>query len=147
MSLFLVLGLGMSAVALDPADLQHRTQLEHAGSSIDVQYQTQVSLVTRQIGTPTKAGTPSTLRCLWRADVGVAREARHGTGVRLSRGIGREGILEGSRPGWCAANRKSIAREVASRAPEVRTHVAAIARDDESVLRAELEGTSMRREG
>lgn len=145
----LILALTLGAIADVPAIpvTEHRTQLEHSEGSLDVHYQGQVSLVTRQIGSVTKAGTPSTLRCLWRADIDIRREAQSGAGVRLARGIDREGVLEGSRSGWCDAHRASIAREVARRADQIQAQVRALAQEDHEVLKSELERTTGNRDG
>jgi hypothetical protein len=136
----IVLALGLAAAAFEPAlpQIEHRTRLEHAGTVVEAHYRTRVSLHRRQVGAVSKAGTPSTLRCLWRADLRIERQARYGTGVRLDRGMQRESILRGARPGWCSASRKVIAREVAAREQEIRTHLVALAREDEKLLRAEL---------
>lgn len=143
-----VLALSLAA-ALEPAlpTFEHRTRLEHAGGVVDAHYRTRVALVSRQVGSVAKAGTPSTLRCVWRADVRVEREAHYGGEARLVRDIGREGVLEGSRAGWCGANGPAIAREVTRRADEIRNHLAALALEDERTLRAELERMDAGRKG
>ncbi|QAY75998.1 hypothetical protein [Sphingosinicella sp. BN140058] len=144
-----ILALTLSAMADVPAIpvTEHRTRLDHSGRSLEIHYRGQVSLVTRQIGSVTKAGTPSTLRCLWRADIDLRREAQSGAGVRLARGIDREGVLEGSRSGWCDAHRTSIAREVAGRADQIQAQVRALAQEDHDMLKSEFERTTGNRDG
>lgn len=147
MSIFLLLGLGIATLEPVLPPLEHRTRIEHSEGVVEAKYRTQVALVSRQIGSPANGGTRSTLRCMWRADISVAREARLGTNVRLTRGIDRTGVVEGSRPGWCSTHRKAIAQEVAARADEIRTHVVTVAREDETVLKAELARVDASREG
>jgi hypothetical protein len=139
-SMSFVLAIGLIASASEPTLplFEHRAELEHAGGVVEAHYRTRVSLVSRQTGSVTNGGTPSTLRCVWRADISVERQARYGAKVRLARGIDRQGVVEGSRPGWCGTNREAIAREVARRADEIQTHLAAVAQEDETVLKAEL---------
>jgi len=147
MSLVLAFGLGAAALVPDLPDLEHRTRLTHGEAVIDVRYGANVTIIPRQIGAPAKAGTLSTLRCLWRADVEIERRAEGGAALQLTRTLQRETVLEGSRPGWCAANRKGIAREVARRADEIRADVAALAERDEAELRAELHRAGPTSEG
>lgn len=144
-----VLAIGLIASASEPTlpPFEHSARLEHAGGIVEAHYRTRVSLVSRQVGSVTNGGTPSTLRCVWRADISVERQARYGADVRLARGIDRQGVVEGSRPGWCGTNRDAIAQDVARRADEIRTHMVAVAQEDETVLKAELARMDASREG
>ncbi|HEX8556138.1 MAG TPA: hypothetical protein VF695_15635 [Sphingomonas sp.] len=144
MSVLLALSLGVTAMT---PSLEHRARLEHAGGVVDAQYRGRVAIVSRQVGSVAKGGTPATLRCRWRADLRVDREARWGDQVHLARGIDRDGVLEGSRPGWCGQNEKAIAQEVAGRADRLRTHLLSLAQADEPMLRAELGRVTARRDG
>ena len=147
MSFFLALTASALAGASALPAVEHRTRIEHSGDVVDVHYRSEISLVTRQIGSAAKAGIPSTLRCLWRADLDVQREAIGRAGAQLARGIDRAGVLEGSRPGWCDAHRASIAQELARRADQIRTEVNALAQEDHDVLKAEIERSASRRDG
>ena len=137
----ILLAMGLAAAALDPAlpAFEHQARVEHDGRTVDAAYRTRVSVTQRQIGAVAKGGMPSTLRCVWRADVSLEREARLEPRVRLARSFGRSGVVEGSRPGWCSTHKRAIAREVAQRAGEIEARAIALAGEDEAVLRAELE--------
>lgn len=138
MSLVLALGLALAAPEPVHSTLEHRASFDHAGESVDTHYRARVVLVRRQLGSVAKAGTPSTLRCTWRAHLRIDREARFGQSQRLVRSIDRKAILEGSRAGWCGASDKTVNQEVARRAEEIRTHLLAAAGEDAAVLKAEI---------
>ncbi|AQR74107.1 hypothetical protein [Sphingomonas sp. LM7] len=144
----IVLALGLMA-AIDPAlpAIEHRTRVKHAEGAVDALYKTRVSISHRQIGSATKPGTPATLRCVWRANIHVERSAVHGSGASLSRQIARDGVVEGHQPGWCNGGRNAIAAQVARRTGEIHDQVVALAREDESVLQAELERLNGNRQG
>jgi hypothetical protein len=146
MSIVLALGL---AAALEPSLplIEHRTQVEHAGGTVDALYQTRVSVTNRQIGSPSKPGTPATLRCAWRANIHVERSAMHPSGSRLHRQIARDGAVAGVLPGWCGHRGKLIAAEVARRSGEIRDHLIALANEDEALLQAELQRLDGNRQG
>jgi hypothetical protein len=137
----IVLAMSLAAAALDPAlpAFEHRTSIEHAGRAVDAEYRARVLVTRRQIGSAPKSGMPSTLRCVWSADISLERHASVGPKVRLSRAFGRDGVIEGNRAGWCSMHDKAIAREVAKRAGEIEARAIALAREDEAVLRAELD--------
>jgi hypothetical protein len=69
----------------------------------------------------------------------VDRQARAASGTVMARNMVREGVVSGSRPGWCDTQRKAIAREVATQIKNVNRHVAVLAQEDHDVLRAELD--------
>jgi hypothetical protein len=139
MSLVLALSLGLLAAEPGLPAAEHRVRLEHGGTVVDAHYRTRVLLVSQQTGTVSKVGTPSTLRCVWRADVRIDRQATSGPAVRLARGIAREGVLTGHHAGWCGAHRAAIAREVARRGDAIQADLLEVAQEDETVLRAELD--------
>ena len=47
--------------------------------------------------------------------------------------------MQGSRPGWCTANRDRIAQEVAQRTADIKRYLMAAAEDDHPVLTAEID--------
>lgn len=138
MSIVLALALAVAAPEPVHSTLEHRASFDHAGALVDAQYRARVSLVSRQVGAVAKAGMPTTLRCVWRAHLRIEREARFGETLRLRRSIHRKAILEGSRPGWCEASKRAVASEVARRSEEIRSHLLAVAGEDQLVLKAEV---------
>lgn len=147
MSIVLAIGLGIAASEPALPPIEHHSRVEHAGQTVDAHYRTHVALVSRQVGAVSKVGTASTLRCAWRADVRIDRRARSGGDRQFTRSIERSGILEGTRPGWCGTHRNAISQELAQRTAELRDQLLALARDDEAVLKAEIERAVTNREG
>lgn len=145
MSIVLALGLAFAVPEPVHSTLEHRTGFDHAGERIDAHYRARVVLVRRQIGSVTKAGMPSTLRCTWRAHLRIEREARSGQQLRSSRRIDRRAILEGSRPGWCGASDNAVTGEIARRAEDIRAHLLTVAGEDQAVLKAEIEPKGVNR--
>lgn len=132
--------LGAPAAAAEPvATLEHRVRLDHAAGPVDAQYRSRVTLTHQQLGSAAPGGRPSTLRCAWRADLVVEREARPASGAVLQRALRREAAAEGSRPGWCSTQRAAIAREVAGRTRALQGELAALAEEDRDVLAAEID--------
>lgn len=117
----------------------HSIRIDHHSGAVEAQYRSSVRIAHQQVGAVTPGGVPSTLRCAWRANVTVDRDARHAGGTTLARTMTREGALTGSRPGWCDGARAGIAREVADRAPAIRDHMLAMAEEDRAILSAEIE--------
>jgi hypothetical protein len=118
--------------------LEHRVAVEHRGGTVDAAYRAELSIHHRQVGSVSAPGRASTLRCQWRADLDVARDARHAAGS-AGRALRRQGVATGSRAGWCGAHREAIAREVAGRADEWRRHMLAVAEEDRADLLAEID--------
>ncbi|WP_230481100.1 hypothetical protein [Sphingomonas sp. Leaf21] len=139
MNTLLVVGLLLGGVAASDAALEHRVQLDHHSGPVAVRYSADVGVTHKQIGAVTTGGRPSTLRCQWSANVTVHREARAGNGAALLRSASSDGVMQGSRPGWCSANRNAIAQEVAERQDSVRDHLQAVAQEDHGLLRAEMD--------
>ncbi|MGO7251873.1 hypothetical protein ACCS63_36680, partial [Rhizobium brockwellii] len=79
----------------------------HSGP-VAVRYSADIDVTHKQIGAVTTGGRPSTLRCLWSANVTVHREARGAGGTALMRSAAQDRVIEGSRPGWCITNRSAI---------------------------------------
>ena len=117
----------------------HRIEIDHRGQRVEVTYQGAADVSHKQSGTVGAAGRASTLRCAWRANVSVAREARSAAGHVLARSITAEAPIVGSRPGWCSGQRDAIAQEVAARRGEVREHVLTVAERDREILALELD--------
>lgn len=132
-------GLMLGSMAASDGALEHRVQMDHHSGPVAVRYSADVGVTHKQIGAVTTGGRPSTLRCQWSANVTVHREARADSGVALVRSASRDGVIEGSRPGWCSANRNAIAQEVARRHDAVRDHLQAVAQEDHGLLRAEMD--------
>lgn len=139
MQMLLMAGLALGAAAASDGAIEHRMQLDHHSGPVAVHYRADVGVTHRQIGAVTTGGRPSTLRCLWRANVTVHREARGAAGAALMRSAARDGVIEGSRPGWCSTNRAAIASEVAARRDAVHDHLQAVAQEDHGLLRAEMD--------
>jgi hypothetical protein len=140
MSILLALGILAAPLGLEPGlNVEHRVRIDHGAGPVEAHYRTQVNIRHKQVGTMTKPGTPSTLRCAWRADVRVMREARHGSGSVLARTHDSQTVLSGTRPGGCNTSRDSIAREVATRGEALRAHLIEVAERDRGVLHAELD--------
>ncbi|WP_294199812.1 hypothetical protein [uncultured Sphingomonas sp.] len=132
-------GLALGAAAASEGALEHQVQLDHHSGPVAVRYSADVGVTHKQIGAVTTGGRPSTLRCLWSANVTVHREARGTTGTTLMRSAARDGVIEGSRPGWCTTQRAAIAQEVAARRDAVQEHLQAVAQEDHGLLRSELD--------
>lgn len=139
MTMFLMAGLALGAAAASDGALEHRVQLDHHSGPVAVRYSADIGVTHQQIGAVTTGGRPSTLRCLWRANVTVHREARGATGATLIRSAARDGVIAGSRPGWCTTQRAAIAQEVAARRDAVQDHLQAVAQEDHGLLRSELD--------
>lgn len=125
----------------------HRETIEHHRGPIDARYESRVTIAHRQLGAVTPGGVGSTLRCAWRADVVVDRDARSVAGIASARSIARDGVLEGSHPGWCKGARPAIARAVAAREARLRAHLMATVEDDRAAILAEIDrlhGTAAR---
>jgi hypothetical protein len=140
MNMLLIAGLALGGAVASDGALEHRVQLDHHSGPVAVRYSADVGVAHKQIGAVTTGGRPSTLRCVWSANVTIHREARGSSGTTLARSAGRDGVIEGSRPGWCSANRAAIAQEVAARRDAVRDHLQAVVQEDHGQLRRELDG-------
>ncbi len=137
MNLLFAAGLLLAAAPL--ASPEHVVRIDHHAGPVDARYRSAVTIDHRQVGAAGPGGRPSTLRCAWRADLAVHREAHNTAGLSAARSFGREGVLTGSRPGWCETGKRAIADEVAARADELDSHLRALAQEDHAPLRAELD--------
>lgn len=130
--------LGVTAAA-PAAAMEHSERIEHHSGAVDAEYRTTTAIAYDQVGMVAPGGRPSSLRCKWSVDLTVERAARHASGSTMARAISRDNVIEGSRPGWCRTQRESIAREVAQRTDELRSHMLAVAQEDRTVLGAEID--------
>lgn len=133
------LNAGLLAAAMSVAAVDYSVQVNHHSGPVNAVYRSKVAVRHTQVGAVAPGGKPSTLRCRWSADMIVDRQARAASGTVMARNMVREGVVSGSRPGWCDTQRKAIAREVATQIKNVNRHVAVLAQEDHDVLRAELD--------
>lgn len=108
------------------------------GSTVAATYEARPVVTTRQIGAAggTRMGT---MRCTWKAAINVERRLEAGDASTPARSLMPVKTLTGSRHGDCFTGRRGIDQEIASRAPEIRAHLEAVAMQDQRDLRAELE--------
>ncbi|WP_242117643.1 hypothetical protein [Sphingomonas lacusdianchii] len=137
---FGMVGLLLGAMVAAPdRGMEHEVRIDHRTGAVESRYSADVRITRRQVGTVGVGGRPSTLRCLWSAGLVVDRQARHASGSTMARTFAHDGVVAGSRPGWCSAQRRSIAQEVALRQPELRERLVRLAQDDHGVLHAEID--------
>jgi len=137
---FGMVGLLLGAMVAAPdRGMEHEVRIDHRTGALESRYSADVRITHRQVGTVGVGGRPSTLRCMWSAGLVVDRQARHASGSTMARTFAHDGVVAGSRPGWCSAQRRSIAQEVASRQPELRERLVRLAQDDHGVLHAEID--------
>ncbi|WP_294330583.1 hypothetical protein [uncultured Sphingomonas sp.] len=127
------------------SEIVHSVRIEHPTGPAHAEYRMRVDVRHQQLGVAAPGSHAATLRCRWRADLVVDRQARHATGT-LRRALRQDGVAAGSRPGWCTASRAVIAKDVARATTDMRGAVAALAGRDAELLRAELDqiGTGTR---
>lgn len=127
------------------SEIVHSVRIDHPTGPAHAEYRMRVDVRHQQLGVAAPGSHAATLRCRWRADLVLDREAHH-TGGTLRRALRQESVASGSRPGWCTANRAAIAKNVASSTSDMRGAVAALAGQDAALLRAELDqiGTGTR---
>ena len=128
-----------TATAAPPAPVEHSVRVDHPAGSVDARYDGNVAISYRQVGAAGAGGRASSLRCTWSADMMVQRQATAAGGSTMSRSFVREGVLTGSRPGWCDTHRSAIDREVAGRMDDLHGHVRAMAAEDHELLRGEID--------
>lgn len=117
----------------------HHVQIDHRGHRVDVVYRSAIDVQHRQTGAVSAPGRPSALSCRWTATIAIQREAVSPRGHVAARTIGSDSALSGSRPGWCAGQRDSIAAEVAARGAAIRDHLLAVAAEDRDRVVADLD--------
>lgn len=119
--------------------IDHRNHVDHHSGPVAVDYRGAVAITHKQVGAVAPGGRASSLRCDWAATMTVARHAVAASGTSLVRSIDSEPVVSGTRPGWCAASRRAITKEVASKTADMQAHLKVLAREDETMLRAELD--------
>ncbi len=119
--------------------IDHQNHVDHHSGPVAVDYRGDVAITHKQVGAVAPGGRASSLRCDWAATMTVARHAVAASGTRLVRSIDSEPVVSGTRPGWCAASRRAITKEVASRTADMQAHLEVLAQEDETMLRAELD--------
>lgn len=132
----LLLGVAMAA---PDGGMAHSARIDHHSGAVQSDYTANVQVTHRQVGAVGAGGRPSTLRCVWRAGLVVERQARHASGSTLARSFSHDEVIEGSRPGWCSAQRAAIAAEVASRNDALQARLVQLAQEDHAVLHAEID--------
>ena len=131
MSMLIVAALAAAAGAM-PA---HKTQIEHRGQNLAVEYVPVVETRTRQAGVAAP-GRSSTQICNWTATVSVER--RLDANVPAQR-VGDTQLISGSQQGDCRLQGERIAQMVAARSGDVQAHVARVADADRQILLANLD--------
>lgn len=119
--------------------IDHQNYVDHHSGPVAVDYRGDVAITHKQVGAVAPGGRASSLRCDWAATMTVARHAVAASGTRLVRSIDSEPVVSGTRPGWCAASRRAITKEVASRTADMQARLEVLAQEDETMLRAELD--------
>lgn len=138
MTFSLSLFLAFAATGVTAAG-SHSVTVQHVSGPVQADYRGRISIVHRQVGSPAPAGRPSTLRCIWTANLLVDRTAHISTGSVAARTFSQDRIASGSRNGWCKSNNTAIARDVAARIGDAGRHVAVAADQDRATLHAELD--------
>lgn len=137
---FAMVGLLLGTMVAAPVPgMEHSVRIDHRTGTVESQYSADVRITHKQVGTVGVGGRPSTLRCVWSAGLVVDRQARHASGSTMARAFAHDDVVQGSRPGWCSAQRSAIATEVAARQPELRERLIQLATDDHGVLHAEID--------
>jgi hypothetical protein len=140
MTHFLTAGLLLGSLFAAPAmGMEHHVALDHHGGPVKAVYRGAVDVTHRQSGSTAPAGRTSSLRCQWQAGLTVDREARQGPGTMMTRSLRHDGVIGGSRPGWCGAQTRAIAREIENRGHELRARMVRVAEQDEPLLHSELD--------
>lgn len=142
-------GLALGMLVAAPAQaLEHEVVIEHPAGPIAADYAGTVNVETRQVGTAGVAGRPSTLRCIWSASLRVDRTAVVGDAMQSRRSMTRDGVANGSTPGWCSSKDASIDRLVDARRDAFRTAILALVAQDRTAILAEADSLrSGNREG
>ncbi|KQM86552.1 hypothetical protein ASE67_12195 [Sphingomonas sp. Leaf23] len=128
-----------AAIAAPDGGMAHSMRIDHRSGTVQSDYTADVRVTHQQVGTVGAGGRPSTLRCVWRAGLVVERQARHASGSTLARSFTHDAAIEGSRPGWCSAQKAAIAQEVARRDAVLQARLVQLAEEDHPVLHAEID--------
>lgn len=128
------LGLGLASPAMA---LEHSVVIEHPDGPIAADYAGTVKVETRQIGSVSAPGRPSTLRCEWSASISVDRTAKVGDTLKTRRDMRQDDVATGSAPGWCRNSAKAIDRLVDARKETLRAAMLDLVAQDRTALLAE----------
>lgn len=140
----LALGLGLASPAIA---LEHKVVIEHPDGPIAADYAGTVNVETRQIGSVSAPGRPSTLRCEWSASLSLERTAQVGENLKTRREMREDDVATGSAPGWCRNSAKAIDRLVDSRKETFRSAMLELVAQDRTALLAEAgQGTAAGRD-
>lgn len=138
MTLFTTLAAALAVASTAPL-APHNLAVPHSSGTAQAEYRGAIGVQHKQVGAPAPAGRPSTLRCVWTANIEVNRTATTAAGALASRSFVRDDVANGSRPGWCSANRTVIARDVAQRLGDGSQHLAQAAEADRAMLLTDLD--------
>lgn len=126
-------------LAAPASALEHEVVIDHSVGPIDADYEGEVEITTRQVGSLRVAGRPSTLRCEWTASLSVERTAKLGTTFQTRREMSRDNVARGSRPGVCGTQAKMIDAQVEARRETFRSAMLELVEQDRAVILAEAE--------
>ncbi len=137
--------IGFAALVCTPAQaLEHQTIIDHPFGAIAAGYEGTITIDSKQTGTVSRPGRPSSLRCNWAVSIAVERQATVGEGVRATRSMNQDKVLTGSAPGWCNQRADQIERMVEARRDDLRAALMALVADDRQVLMAEADRAQAR---
>lgn len=135
--MFLAIANAFAIAAL--ANPGHTTEIEHRGTTYDVEYQAIVDYDTRVVGTapPTR---PGSRRCEMTVRVSVERHIRTETGSHAIKHLlpGAK-TYRTSQPGRCTNTDEKLARLTRDKHDDIRAHVAALAGTDRQAAIAAIE--------
>jgi hypothetical protein len=133
-----ILGLAIGVCLAAPAmALEHKVVIEHPDGPIAADYAGTIDVETRQTGSVSAPGRPSTLRCEWSASLSLERTAQVGETLKTRRAMRRDDVATGSAPGWCRNNAKAIDRLVDARRETFRSAMLELVAQDRTALLAE----------
>lgn len=140
--LFSIIASAALAQAMPADSLHYKLPVQTESGATTANYKALPTIGFRQIGMD--VGTRmSSKRCLWSAAITVERQLTSAAdSTSATRTLPAQKMFEGSRPGDCRTKKTDIRREVASRAPEFKAQLLAIAEADHRTLVSELQTTS-----
>ena len=130
-----------SAAMLSSVTPLHQGDVTHGANSYQTTYETAATVTMQQVEPrfATRAAIPV---CRWQAELVVNRSVAKGSGkvAALSKPIHRIAPLSGSHAGSCTAARSQIEAQVSRHEQAASVSALTAARQDRSVLAAELDG-------
>lgn len=136
---FLAIFAAAAAAATGAPAATHSLSVEHASGAVQADYRGDIKIQQKQVGAVAPPGRPSSLRCVWTANMEVNRTAIGAGGVMASRSFVENNVANGSRPGWCNASRSAIQQDVAKKVGDTRAYLAKAADADRAALIADLD--------